>query len=192
MYPWLSAQTLWSAGFVKNQCKILLTQSTLLFGMTHNFPFSYQFSCLCAINLMLFYFTFYVQIRSWQGTYEPEIERSRQLIREEIKPLRAYPFIYLILSIFPLINRYKLLALYTGGTLKPDIHDDRSLWNLRLPLQYADPRTPFPCPVSPNADGVGATNTRTGIVVHGNSSIFHICSRVWLNPLTLHSATQWG
>eukprot|EP00057_Strongylocentrotus_purpuratus_P005030 XP_003730036.1 PREDICTED: cyclic AMP receptor-like protein A isoform X1 [Strongylocentrotus purpuratus] len=45
------------------------------------------------------------RIRSWQGTYEPEIERSRQLIREEIKPLRAYPFIYLVLSIFPLINR---------------------------------------------------------------------------------------
>ncbi|XP_041483062.1 cyclic AMP receptor-like protein A isoform X1 [Lytechinus variegatus] len=45
------------------------------------------------------------RIRSWQGTYEPEIERNRQLIREEIKPLRAYPFIYLVLSIFPLINR---------------------------------------------------------------------------------------
>ncbi|XP_072032946.1 cyclic AMP receptor-like protein A isoform X2 [Amphiura filiformis] len=50
------------------------------------------------------------KVRSWQGTYEPEIERSRQLIKSEIKPLTSYPFIYLALSVFPLINRIQNAA----------------------------------------------------------------------------------
>ena len=57
----------------------------------------------------------------------------------------------------------------------PNIYDDRSLWQ-RLALQYADSRTPFLCPVSPNADGVGATDMRSATGVHGDSSNVQICS----------------
>ncbi len=45
------------------------------------------------------------KVKSWQGTYEPEIERNRQILKAEIRPLQAYPFIYLALSVFLLINR---------------------------------------------------------------------------------------
>ncbi|XP_035824347.1 cyclic AMP receptor-like protein A [Aplysia californica] len=42
---------------------------------------------------------------SWEGTYDPDTERQHQLMKEDIKPLRVYPFIYLAVSLFPLINR---------------------------------------------------------------------------------------
>ncbi|XP_025079292.1 cyclic AMP receptor-like protein A isoform X2 [Pomacea canaliculata] len=42
---------------------------------------------------------------TWEGTYDPDTERNHQMLREDIKPLRLYPFVYLIVSIFPLINR---------------------------------------------------------------------------------------
>ncbi|XP_060080370.1 cyclic AMP receptor-like protein A isoform X1 [Ylistrum balloti] len=42
---------------------------------------------------------------SWQGTYDPDTEHHKELMKEDIKPLRAYPCIYLAVSIFPLINR---------------------------------------------------------------------------------------
>nr|XP_002129104.1 cyclic AMP receptor 3-like [Ciona intestinalis] len=45
------------------------------------------------------------RISSWQGTYDPDEERTVQLIKEDIKVLKAYPFIFLILSIFPFILR---------------------------------------------------------------------------------------
>ncbi|XP_071951895.1 uncharacterized protein [Antedon mediterranea] len=45
------------------------------------------------------------RVRTWEGTYDPDIEHSKELLKQDIKPLKAYPFIYLILSIFPLINR---------------------------------------------------------------------------------------
>ncbi|XP_071798279.1 cyclic AMP receptor-like protein A isoform X1 [Asterias amurensis] len=50
------------------------------------------------------------KVKSWQGTYEPEIERNRQILKAEIRPLQAYPFIYLALSVFPLINRIQNAA----------------------------------------------------------------------------------
>ena len=41
-------------------------------------------------------------------------------------------------------------------------------------LQSVDSRTPFPCPVSPNVDGVGAMDTLTGTRGHSDSSDFQI------------------
>ena len=61
----------------------------------------------------------------------------------------------------------------------------------RLVLQYADPWMPFPFPVSLNADGVGAPDTRTGTGVHGNSSNFQIHSLVcWIRSLPIVSVLQ--
>ncbi|ESO98882.1 hypothetical protein LOTGIDRAFT_158835 [Lottia gigantea] len=42
---------------------------------------------------------------TWEGMYNPDIERNQRLLKEDIKPLKFYPFVYLLVSIFPLINR---------------------------------------------------------------------------------------
>ena len=61
-----------------------------------------------------------------------------------------------------------------------------------LARQYADPRTPFPCPVSPNADRVGAMDKENGDRVPQRQFKFSNPFASPLNPLTPHSATQWG
>ncbi|XP_013420698.1 cyclic AMP receptor-like protein A [Lingula anatina] len=45
------------------------------------------------------------RVHTWEGTYDPDVERNKQMLKEDIKPLRGYPFVYLAVSIFPLINR---------------------------------------------------------------------------------------
>lgn len=52
------------------------------------------------LNILLF-----LQASSWQGTYDPDTERQKQMLKEDIKPLTAYPFVYIAISIFPVINR---------------------------------------------------------------------------------------
>ena len=50
----------------------------------------------------------------------------------------------------------------------------------------------FPSLVLLNADGVGATDMRTGTGVQGDSSDFLDLFACLLNLLTPHLATQWG
>ncbi|XP_052218131.1 cyclic AMP receptor-like protein A [Dreissena polymorpha] len=45
------------------------------------------------------------KVSTWEGTYDPNTERTKQLLKEDIRPLRLYPFVYLAISIFPIINR---------------------------------------------------------------------------------------
>ena len=55
-----------------------------------------------------------------------------------------------------------------------------------VPLQLASP-------VLPNADGVGATDTRTGNGVHGNSSNFQIRSLArWIRSLPIWPNSEGG
>uniref|UniRef100_K1PUK6 G protein-coupled receptor GPR1/2/3 C-terminal domain-containing protein n=1 Tax=Magallana gigas TaxID=29159 RepID=K1PUK6_MAGGI len=51
-----------------------------------------------------------VVLSTWHGTYDPDSERQAAMLKEDIKSLRAYPFIYLAASIFPLINRIQNAA----------------------------------------------------------------------------------
>ena len=59
------------------------------------------------------------EVRRWDP-YNPASERYRELIRREIKPLILYPLVFLLLNIFPSINRiqnavapkYPVFALY--------------------------------------------------------------------------------
>ena len=44
------------------------------------------------------------EVRKWDP-YNPASERHRELIRREIKPLIFYPLVFLLLNIFPSINR---------------------------------------------------------------------------------------
>jgi hypothetical protein len=43
--------------------------------------------------------------KQFQGTYNPEIESQKQFLKAQVKPLKLYPFVYLLLSIFPAFNR---------------------------------------------------------------------------------------
>ncbi|XP_035994986.1 uncharacterized protein si:dkey-100n23.5 isoform X2 [Fundulus heteroclitus] len=45
------------------------------------------------------------RMQSWRGTFNPERERRKVSLAEEIKPLKWYPSVYLLVSIFPLVNR---------------------------------------------------------------------------------------
>lgn len=45
------------------------------------------------------------RMRSWLGTFNPERERRKISLAEETRPLKWYPSVYLLVSIFPLINR---------------------------------------------------------------------------------------
>ncbi|MCI4378181.1 hypothetical protein PGIGA_G00212990 [Pangasianodon gigas] len=45
------------------------------------------------------------RMQSWFGTFNPERERRKMSLVEEIRPLKWYPSVYLLVSIFPLLNR---------------------------------------------------------------------------------------
>ncbi|XP_030058196.1 cyclic AMP receptor-like protein A isoform X2 [Microcaecilia unicolor] len=45
------------------------------------------------------------RVLTWSGTYNPDRERNKVLQMEEIKPLKWYPFVYLAVTFFPLLNR---------------------------------------------------------------------------------------
>ncbi|XP_005100358.1 cyclic AMP receptor-like protein A [Aplysia californica] len=60
-------------------------------------------------------FTLLRKASTWEGTYDPNTHRQHQLMKEDIKPLRFYPFVYLAVSVFSLINRIQ-------NAISPDYH----------------------------------------------------------------------
>lgn len=42
--------------------------------------------------------------QKWEGTYNPELERAKQVMKEEVKPLSGYPLVYLLTSVVPVIT----------------------------------------------------------------------------------------
>ncbi|XP_068125967.1 cyclic AMP receptor-like protein A isoform X1 [Hyperolius riggenbachi] len=54
------------------------------------------------------------RVITWSGTYDPGRERSKILMAEEIKPLKWYPFVYLAVSLFPLLNRFLCSRIYNA------------------------------------------------------------------------------
>lgn len=56
------------------------------------------------------------KVKSWQGTYDPNVERKKALLNGEIKPLVWYPTVYFVVCIFPLINR-----IYFSATDQPQL-----------------------------------------------------------------------
>jgi len=45
------------------------------------------------------------QVKRWQGTYDPNVETQKLLLKKEIKPLLWYPTIFFAINLFPFINR---------------------------------------------------------------------------------------
>uniref|UniRef100_T1J4S7 G-protein coupled receptors family 2 profile 2 domain-containing protein n=1 Tax=Strigamia maritima TaxID=126957 RepID=T1J4S7_STRMM len=59
---------------------------------------------------------------TWEGTYSPELERLKKIFEDDAKRLYGYPFVYLITSICPVLNRIQ-------NAINPD-HPVYSLWIL--------------------------------------------------------------
>jgi len=64
---------------------------------------------VCIIGLFVVYSYIFItirrQIKRWDGMYSAEAERSKALMKEDIKPLMWYPVVYLLTTICPLIHR---------------------------------------------------------------------------------------
>ena len=70
------------------------------------------------------------QRHHWEGKYDPETDRQKEHMQKEVRPLLWYPLIFLVLNIFPLINR-----IYDSF---PDKDPELTLWYLQAifsPLQ---------------------------------------------------------
>lgn len=74
---------------------------------------------VCIIGLFVVYSYIFItirrQIKRWGGTYRAEAERSKELMKEDIKPLMWYPVVYLVTTICPLIHR-----IHNAVSSKPD------------------------------------------------------------------------
>ncbi len=64
-------------------------------------------SCVNQIGAQLLFTFHLIQTRSrtWQGTYDPTVQREKEGLREDIKSLLWYPTVYFAVSLLPLINR---------------------------------------------------------------------------------------
>lgn len=62
---------------------------------------------LVAVILVYFFIIIWVsrQRHKWAGRFDPETERKKEDIQKEVIPLLFYPLGYLIINIFPLVNR---------------------------------------------------------------------------------------
>jgi len=94
-------------------CWIIEGQSSWRMGIWYVPLFIIIF--LLIITYVYIVYTLRRKASSWEGTYDPDTERQHQLMKEDIKPLRVYPFIYLAVSLFPLINRIQ-------NAFSPDSH----------------------------------------------------------------------
>jgi hypothetical protein len=86
------------------------------------------------------YITFIVNKRSKEriGSYSPELERNMTLLKEEVKPLRYYPLVFMAANVFPLINRIQNAA--AGGSRDDPSFPISLLAILSVPMQgYLSP-----------------------------------------------------
>ncbi|XP_027044480.1 cyclic AMP receptor-like protein A [Pocillopora damicornis] len=69
---------------------------------------------LCIIGLFVVYSYIFItirrQIKRWEGTYNAEADRSKELMKQDIRPLMWYPVVYLLTTICPLIDRIQNAA----------------------------------------------------------------------------------
>ena len=66
----------------------------------------------------------------WEGKFDPDSQRLKEQMQKEVKPLIAYPLIYLLINVVPLINRIH-------NTASPN-NPELALWILHallFPLQ---------------------------------------------------------
>nr|XP_023656596.1 uncharacterized protein LOC111838154 [Paramormyrops kingsleyae] len=73
------------------------------FGIWYIPLFSLIFLMICCYVRIIYVAN--KRMQSWFGTFNPDRERRKVSLGEEIKPLKWYPSVYLLVSLFPLINR---------------------------------------------------------------------------------------
>jgi hypothetical protein len=93
------------------------------------------FILLLTMLLTNIYITFIVNKRSKEriGSYSPELERNMTLLKEEVKPLRYYPLVFMAANVFPLINRIQNAA--AGGSRDDPSFPISLLAILSVPMQ---------------------------------------------------------
>ncbi|XP_053733235.1 cyclic AMP receptor 1 isoform X3 [Synchiropus splendidus] len=74
------------------------------FGIWYVPLFSLIFLMMCCYARIIYVAN--DRMQSWSGTFNPERERRKVSLAKEIKPLKWYPSVYLLVSIFPLINSW--------------------------------------------------------------------------------------
>ncbi|XP_028400116.1 G-protein coupled receptor 1-like [Dendronephthya gigantea] len=80
----------------------------------------------CLLAVMLITYIYIVvklrrEVSRWEGTYRAEDERQKEMLKKDIKLLRAYPVVYMALAVFPSINR-----------IQNAFNDNRLFWLLLL------------------------------------------------------------
>jgi hypothetical protein len=48
--------------------------------------------------------------KAWSGTYNPQIEKEKKWMNDQVNPVKYYPVLYLLVSLCPLINRIQNAA----------------------------------------------------------------------------------
>jgi len=46
-----------------------------------------------------------IKAKTWQGHFDPHTEQQKLMLKKQVMPLRIYPLVYLLVAIFPLIDR---------------------------------------------------------------------------------------
>lgn len=84
------------------------------FGIALRFVLWYVPLYLILITLVILYVIILIKVhrnrKRWVGSYDPNSDRVRGQIQEEVIPLIWYPLIYLILNVIAFINRIQNLA----------------------------------------------------------------------------------
>ena len=106
------------------------------FGQYLRFTLWYAPLYIILIVLLVGYFIILCKLRSlkrkWHGRYDPEAEEEKERMQKEVRPLLWYPVFYIVLTIFPLVNRIQ-------GAISPN-NPNLVLWVLQAisdPLQSA-------------------------------------------------------
>ena len=80
-----------------------------LFGLYLRFILWYVPLYVIILIMIAIYILIIYKVRRqrhhWTGKYDPESERLKEKMQQEVRPLLWYPLIYFVINIFPLVNR---------------------------------------------------------------------------------------
>ena len=82
---------------------------TFMFGIVLRFVLWYVPLYVILIILVVIYVIILYKIakdrHKWEGKYDPNSQQLKEQMQKEVRPLIAYPLIYLLINVVPLINR---------------------------------------------------------------------------------------
>ena len=88
--------------------------SIFVFGVVLRFVLWYVPLYVILIILIVIYIVILYKIakdrHKWEGKYDPNSQQRKEQMQKEVRPLIAYPLIYLLINMVPLINRIHNIA----------------------------------------------------------------------------------